>query len=380
MSSPVPVNIVSGPLGVGKTTAINHLLAQRPPGERWAVLVNEYGLVGLDGALLASHQPAVQSLIKEVAGGCICCSAGPVFEVSVIQMLRRRPDRLIIEPTGLAALSGILDTLAKEGIRKAIDLRTIICLLNPATLARDAGRDEVRDQIEAADVLLAGRADAASAQAIDDFQTWARALFPPKRHIAPVAHGRLPVRLLDLVCDRPQRTAGDDRPGEAHQHVHTIDQGVERNDESHAAQVSKSVPIVLQHHCAAGVTTIGWILFEGLVFDAERVMHWIESLARRPGIRRVKAVLRTDRGWMSLNLADAEAGEIRTCAYRRDSRLELIIERHDPPPLAALDEGLRGCLLTAAAKTVTISPASHGHAHSLSPATAPGTHPEHGSR
>jgi len=57
--------------------------------------------------------------IREVAGGCICCSAGIMFEVSLVMLLQRRPVRLLIEPTGLAALPGILDTLNRPGIREA---------------------------------------------------------------------------------------------------------------------------------------------------------------------------------------------------------------------------------------------------------------------
>ena len=92
----VPVNVIGGSLGVGKTTTINHLMAQRPVGERWAVLVNEYGLIGLDAALIegegrsAGGQNGVE--IREVAGGCICCSAGIFFEMSLVQLLQRRPD------------------------------------------------------------------------------------------------------------------------------------------------------------------------------------------------------------------------------------------------------------------------------------------------
>ena len=76
---PIPVNVIAGPLGVGKTTVINHLLQSRPPGERWAVLVNEYGLIGLDAALMEDTTESGGSAgveIREVAGGCICCTAG----------------------------------------------------------------------------------------------------------------------------------------------------------------------------------------------------------------------------------------------------------------------------------------------------------------
>ena len=91
-----PVNVITGPLGVGKTTAINHLLRRRPGNETWAVLVNEYGLVGVDGALMESEapkkgRPSVE--IREVIGGCICCSAGYLFEMALAQLLQRRLSR-----------------------------------------------------------------------------------------------------------------------------------------------------------------------------------------------------------------------------------------------------------------------------------------------
>ena len=79
--APIPVNVIAGSLGVGKTTTINHLLKQRPPDERWAVLVNEYGLIGLDAALMegsdAGSGPAGVE-IREVATSRISTPAGPL--------------------------------------------------------------------------------------------------------------------------------------------------------------------------------------------------------------------------------------------------------------------------------------------------------------
>ncbi|HEX4870608.1 MAG TPA: GTP-binding protein, partial [Moraxellaceae bacterium] len=66
----VPLNLVTGFLGAGKTTSIRHLLATRAGGERWAVLVNEFGKVGIDQAVLGGEGIA----IKEVPGGCLCCA------------------------------------------------------------------------------------------------------------------------------------------------------------------------------------------------------------------------------------------------------------------------------------------------------------------
>lgn len=213
---------------MGKTTTVNHLLKSRPAGERWAVLVNEYGLVGIDAALIegtnAPDGPAGVE-IREVAGGCICCSAGFMFEVSLVLLLQRKPDRLLIEPTGLAALSGILDTLDRPGIREAVDVRSVVCLLDPSRFREDILHEEVADQVEAADVLLASKADLASTTQLESFYNWANALFPPPRHIAQVQQGKIPLNFLDLVKNRrvaPLRAGhghGTDHPAK-HEHKH----------------------------------------------------------------------------------------------------------------------------------------------------------------
>ena len=208
---PIPVNVIAGPLGVGKTTVINSLLAQRPLGERWAVLVNEYGLVGLDAALMEQEQGGTAPAgveIREVAGGCICCTAGVMFEMSLVMLLRRRPDRLLIEPTGLAALSGILDTLDRPGIRGSVDVRSVVCLLDPARLDEVLGREEVRDQVDAADVLLGSRADLADQRDCDAFEAWAESLFPKKAHVGLMHHGWVGLRHHSWVGLMHQSWAG----------------------------------------------------------------------------------------------------------------------------------------------------------------------------
>ena len=73
----VPTNIITGFLGVGKTSAIVHLLQSKPDDERWAILVNEFGEIGVDGALLQGQSTEELGVfIREVPGGCMCCAAG----------------------------------------------------------------------------------------------------------------------------------------------------------------------------------------------------------------------------------------------------------------------------------------------------------------
>ena len=101
--SSVPTNIITGFLGVGKTTAISHLLKNKPSDQRWAVLVNEFGEIGVDGRLMQGQYPEEQRVfVKEVPGGCMCCAAGLPMQVALNQLLASaRPDRMLIEPTGL---------------------------------------------------------------------------------------------------------------------------------------------------------------------------------------------------------------------------------------------------------------------------------------
>jgi G3E family GTPase len=341
------VNIIAGSLGIGKTTTINHLLQHRPPGEQWAVLVNEYGLVGLDAALMeggdaSGRQAGVD--VREVAGGCICCSAEFMFEVSLALLLQRQPDRLLIEPTGLAALSGILDTLDREGFREGVDVRSIVCLIDPARLDEALRRDETRDQIDAADVVLASRSDLASPDQLEAFESWAHELFPPKRHVEQVEHGRVAPDLLDLITDREHAPSRTGHPHGTDHHHHDAHSHDEDSDELRTGVVCDELhPIVKRIHRSPQTSTLGWFCWDGLRFDSDRAESWLRELTELSGARRIKAVLRTTDGWWSFNYADG-VDELRPSGYRRDSRLEVVIDGEQCPDADTLEQGLRACL------------------------------------
>ena len=93
----VPTHVITGFLGAGKTTLLKHLLAQKPAGEIWAVLVNEFGQIGLDGALLEADADIA---IHEVVGGCLCCTSQLPMQVGLSRLLTKtRPTRLFITAT-----------------------------------------------------------------------------------------------------------------------------------------------------------------------------------------------------------------------------------------------------------------------------------------
>ncbi len=341
----IPVNIIGGSLGVGKTTTINHLLTQRPSHEKWAILVNEYGLVGLDAALLRQKSNTVEQGgvdIKEVAGGCICCSAVFMFKVSLVLLLQRRPDRLLIEPTGLAALSGILDTLDQKGIRESVDIQSIICLLDPTRLTESLNREEMRDQIEAADILLANRSDLASKEQLKSFEEWAKNIFPKKTFVGQIKKGEIPIDYLQMVNTRKKDLMrGGHEHGTDHEHHHN------HRDHTHTTEqditCNASQPIVQLSHRSPNISTVGWICWNEIIFDAERISNWLEDLSKLYNICRTKAVVRTTKGWWGVNFIN-DTKDIHSNGYRRDSRIEIILEGNQIPDIDILEVQLRTCI------------------------------------
>ena len=117
----VPTTLFTGFFGVGKTTAIRSLLARKPANENWAILVNEFGEIAVDQAVLEDGSTNGQEnrlTIREIPGGCMCCVANVSMRMAITEILRRaKPDRLLIEPTGLGHPAGILDELRKDDLK-----------------------------------------------------------------------------------------------------------------------------------------------------------------------------------------------------------------------------------------------------------------------
>ena len=106
---PIPVQIFAGFLGAGKTTAIGAQLAARS-GERVAVIVNDFGEASLDEVTLEESEPF---RITNIPGGCVCCTAPEGFVDALGAVLEEMPDRLLIEPTGLARPQDLIDTIRR---------------------------------------------------------------------------------------------------------------------------------------------------------------------------------------------------------------------------------------------------------------------------
>ena len=269
----------------------------------------------------------------------------------MIRLLQRRPDRLIIEPTGLAALSGILNTLDRSGIKEAVDIQSIICVLDLTNINENLAREEVIDQVEAADILLASRGDLASKERIEAFQEWANTLFPRKQLVTPITQGRISIEILDQVSQRtssPVQTGhshGTDHHIEHHNHYITSDpnQSVDVNDlDPHGNETQR---IITHVHQSAKTSTVGWICWKELTFDAQRISSWFRLLMHNLKVQRLKAVMHTNEGWWAFNFV-GDQEEMWPSAYRKDSRLEVIIEGPLHSSSEVLTSNLRECLIS----------------------------------
>lgn len=156
----IPTHVIAGPLGAGKTTLIRHLLAQRPRNERWAVLINEFGLVGLDAALLSRDEDGIA--IGEVAGGCLCCVNGMPFQVGLGRLLRKsRPDRLFIEPSGLGHPLQLLAQLKQAPWAGVLTIQPLLMVVDAQSMARNEPLPDAQQQaFKASEYVLFNKSEA----------------------------------------------------------------------------------------------------------------------------------------------------------------------------------------------------------------------------
>lgn len=325
MKQPIPTNLILGFLGVGKTTAILDLLRRKPADETWAVLVNEFGAVGIDGALMA-EQGAV---VREVPGGCMCCVAGLPMQIGLNRLIHEaRPDRLLIEPTGLGHPTQIIDTLTGEHYANIIRMDTVIGLVDPRRLddPRVVGNEQFQDQVATADVLVANKMDLCSDSERERFMAWAEALVPQKRMVATTEHGRLQSAWLD-------GRHGGERAEVPHTHQH-----VHAESDAPLLETVERKGWSLVRHAGQGHISVGWLAGCDYIFDEAGLL----ALAADSRFRRFKAVVRLSKGWRSINVVDGVCSS-QDVSPRECSRLEMICEL----PLSAdeLDGELRQSLV-----------------------------------
>ena len=217
-----PVTVITGFLGSGKTTLVRHLMAN-PQGLRLAVIVNEFGTMGVDGEILKGCADAAcpAENIVELSNGCICCTVADDFipTLEALMALPARPDHILIETSGLALPKPLLKAFDWPAIRSRITVDGVIALADAeavaagrfapdvaavdAQRAADPGLDHetplsevFEDQIACADVILLTKADLAGPEGVAAARAAIEAELPRPLPILTVTEGAVDPRLI----------------------------------------------------------------------------------------------------------------------------------------------------------------------------------------
>jgi G3E family GTPase len=219
MSAPLPVTVLSGFLGAGKTTVLNHILANRE-GRRVAVIVNDMSEVNIDGAIVGreAQLSRTEEKLVEMSNGCICCTLREDLMQEVAKLAAEgRFDALVIESTGISEpmpVAATFDFTTEEGFRlgDVARLDTMVTVVDARAFLEDyasadtlaqrgetAGEQDDRqlvdlliEQVEFADVILVNKADLVSEEELGRLAALL-ATFNPDAEILSTAHGRVPL-------------------------------------------------------------------------------------------------------------------------------------------------------------------------------------------
>ena len=167
-------------------------------------------------------------------------------------------------------------------------------------------------------------------------------LFPKKKLIDHIQKGKIPIDYLQMVNLRKKDLI---RRG----HKHGTDHDHHHPDTNHTHSVepditlSDSQPIVQLSHHSPDVSTVGWICWNKIIFNAERISHWLRNISNLSNVCRTKAVIRTTKGWWGVNFV-SDVKEIHPNGYRRDSRIEVVSEGEPFADINTLEEQLRECI------------------------------------
>jgi cobalamin biosynthesis protein CobW len=228
MSSPlarVPCTIVTGFLGSGKTTLIRHVLANAN-GRRLAVIVNEFGDVGIDGEILkgCGDEACPEENIVELANGCLCCTVADEFVPALDQILAREPavEHIVIETSGLALPKPLVQAFHWPAIRARVTVDGVVAVVDGAALAEgqvaadlaalsaqraadsaldhdDPIEEVFEDQIACADLVVLNKRDLLDAPGLDKAKSAIEVALPRAVRIVATSEGKVdPAALLGL--------------------------------------------------------------------------------------------------------------------------------------------------------------------------------------
>ena len=347
MPETLPVHLITGLLGSGKTTCLKHLIQQKPADEHWAILINEFGEVDIDASQLQALalDPSNPSIhIQAVSGGCICCTAqmGLVNTLNhLLSQTKQKLDRIWIEPTGLGHPAKILDAISKTPFVRALELQKIVCVITPQQLTQDRWKKSavMRDLVTLADTVLLNKIDLSTAEQLRDSQQILDDLYPSKTDILTSQYsavdlskllGTRPAKRLTLLSaiHKPNQGYNENKPSE--HALQTVNQqtvypskieGTQICYVSQAQRLLNTNTTQLNPAENAQLLSMGWIWDSEVQFNRVKLNAFFKDIA--PYLSRAKGLLKTGNEWQLINWSDGQL-HYQDIAWRQDSRLECL--------------------------------------------------------
>jgi G3E family GTPase len=296
MAEKIPVTVLTGYLGAGKTTLLNRILTE-PHGKKFAVIVNEFGEIGIDNDLIVGADEEV----FEMNNGCICCTVRGDL-IRIIEGLMKRKgkfDAIIVETTGLADPAPVAQTFFVDAdVQNAARLDAVVTVADAKWLAaRLKDAPEAKSQIAFADVIILNKMDLVSSEELREVEARIRAINPyATLHKTTKAQVPLDAVLgrnafdLDRILEiEPAFLQTDDGHHHEHDHGHHHhdhdcgpDCGHDHHDHGHGG---------LKHYHDEEMQSLA-LTIDGDV-DPEKFLPWVNELVQRegPSILRSKGIL-----------------------------------------------------------------------------------------
>jgi len=284
LQTQIPVTVLTGYLGAGKTTLLNRILSESH-GKRYAVIVNEFGEIGIDNDLIVESDEE----IYEMNNGCVCCTVRGDL-IRVVEGLMKRPgrfDAIVVETTGLADPVPVAQTFfMDEDVRKKTRLDAVVALVDAKHLPlRLKDSREAEDQIAFADVIVLNKTDLVTPQELRDVESAIRAINPSARIHRTQRSGVALDEVLDRGAFDLERAVENDPHFLEHadHHDHEHDEHGHHPDHGH------------QHGAASPIhdASVRSISLRGGEMDPKKFFPWIEKTTQMdgPNILRLKGII-----------------------------------------------------------------------------------------
>ena len=291
----IPVTVLTGYLGSGKTTLLNRILSE-DHGKRYAVIVNEFGEIGIDNDLIVESDEE----IYEMNNGCICCTVRGDL-IRTVEGLMRRPgrfDAILVETTGLADPAPVAQTFfMDDDVRAKTRLDAVVALVDAKHLPlRLKDSREAEDQIAFADVVVLNKTDLVSEDELRDVEAAVRAINPAAR-IHKAQRSSVP---LSEVLDRGAfdlKRALDNDPHflDAHDHDHDHDHecGPDCDHDHHHHHHHHDHGHDHGHASPIHDVSVKSISLRGGEMDPKKFFPWLEKITQMdgPNILRLKGIV-----------------------------------------------------------------------------------------